>query len=372
MNVLSLFKRKYYPLNTIEISTQALRDNYDYLSKFDSELSIAPVLKSNAYGHGLQLVGKILDNVGAPFLCVDSLYEAYELKKVNIKTPILIMGYVHPKNLKTRELPFTYAVYDKEQVLAISKYQKQSSIHIFVDTGMHREGINIEELPDFLKFVKDLKNIRVDGLMSHLGAADQNLMTEKQLENFNKAKEMISTAGFNPTWFHIAASGGLLHSKEYKKKMGNLARCGISIYGIDPEGKDKNLRPVLELKTTLNQIKYIKKDERIGYDFTYNAKKNMTIGILPLGYFDGVDRRLSNKGFVSINNTLCPIIGRVSMNLTTIDITEVKNPQVGDVVTVYSKVISNKNSIYSSSDLSGTIPYDLLIRLATSTKRIVV
>jgi|SRR5579885_482547 len=365
-------KKPYYPLNRIEISKEALLHNYQYLSCLASGIAVAPVLKSNAYGHGLVLVAKMLDDLGAPFFCVDSLYEAYELLKHKIKTPVLIMGYVNPQNLKVKKLPFSYAVYDREVVSAISKYQPHAAVHIFVDTGMHREGILLSQLPEFLSYIKSFGNLRVAGLMSHFAAADHstNTFTKKQVENFAKAKEIVLSVGFSPKWFHISASGGLLNHETYRGCIGNLARAGISLYGIDPEGKDKNLQPALRLTTTLHLIKKIPKGEKIGYDFTYTAEKNMMIGILPLGYYDGADRRLSNKGFVSINDVFCPIIGRVSMNLTTIDITAVKNPQIGDKVIIYSSKPDDKNSIANSAKICGTIPYDLLVHLASSTRRI--
>jgi alanine racemase len=372
MNILSVFQRKYSPLNTIEISEKALRANYYYLSKLSPDVMVAPVLKSNAYGHGLQIVAKILDAVKAPFYCVDSLYEAYELQKSNVRTPILITGYVDPTNLKGRELPFSYAVYDEEQVAGISKYQKNPAVHIFVDIGMRREGILISELPEFLDYIKKITNIRVEGVMSHLSAGENRSMTKKQLEQFEIAKQLVYTAGFRPKWFHVAASSGLLHHADYKDKIGNLSRCGIALYGIDPEGKDRQLQPTLAFKTTLNQIKTIKKGDKVGYDSTYTASKNMTIGILPVGYYDGIDRRLSNTGSVLINNELCRIIGRVSMNLTTIDISNLKHAQVGDTVIVYSNKPSDKNSIFHASFLPETISYEFLVHLAPSTKRKVV
>lgn len=372
MNILSFFKRKYHPLNTVEVSAQALRANYQYLSKLSPDVQIAPVLKSNAYGHDLQIVGKILDDVGAPFFCVDSLYEAYELLKINIQTPILIMGYVNPENLQTKKLPFSYAVYDEEQLTAISQYQQIVSIHIFVDTGMHREGIQLSDLPEFLSFLKEFPQIHVDGLMSHFSAGENKIVTKKQLKNFEIAKDLVKVAGFRPQWFHIAASSGLLHHVDYNDNIGNMARCGIALYGIDLEGKNKYLQPALTLTTTLNQIKELKKGETVGYDQTFTAKKNMMIGILAMGYFDGIDRRLSNTGSVLIDNIVCPIVGRVSMNLTTIDISDVKDAQVGNKVIVYSHRLVDNNSVLHAANSAKTIPYDLIVHIPESTKRIVV
>src|SRR5581483_5638239 len=137
-------KRKSYPLNKIYLSQKNLFHNYKYLTSLDPKIQIAPVLKSNAYGHGIELMGQVLDRVGVPFLCVDSLFEAYQLKKVGVKTPILIMGYMDPQSLMIKHLPFSYAVYDLALAKAINDYQKGAEVHIFVDTGMHREGVGIE------------------------------------------------------------------------------------------------------------------------------------------------------------------------------------------------------------------------------------
>ena len=374
MSLSPLFKKSYYPLNTIEISSSALLNNYRFLSGLTDDVTVAPVLKSNAYGHGLTLVAKILDSVSAPFFCVDSLYEAYELLKNKIKTPILIMGYVNPDNLKVKKLPFSYAIYDDALVAGISRYQPQAGIHIFVDTGMHREGISVEDLPGFLGYIKSFGNLKVEGLMSHLGVGENPATpgTKKQIENFKKAEEIVRQYDFAPVWRQIAASGALLHNKDYKENLGNVARCGIALYGIDPEGKDLgHLQPALQLKTTLNQVKHVRKGEGVGYDFTFTAKKDMTIGILPLGYFDGVDRRLSNKGLVLVSNVACPIIGRVSMNLTTVDLSGVESPQVGDEVIVFANNPSSKNSIYNAALQCDIIPYELLVHLYSSTKRVI-
>lgn len=370
---LPFIRNNYQTLNTIEVSESALIHNYRYLSQL-SDLKISPVFKSNAYGHGLQLVAKILDKFEAPFFSVDSLYEAYELLKIGIKTPILIMGYTNPENFKGKKLPFSFAVYDKLTLETLYKYQPQAGIHLFVDTGMHREGIRIDEFKEFLEYASQFKGINIEGLMSHFGASDKydNKLTLEQVENFVKAQKMLKQFGFIPKWIHHGNSSAILHSSKYKKKIGNVVRAGIDTYGIDPEGKNTTLQPVLRVITTLNQIKSLKKGESVGYDFTYKAKKNMKIGILPYGYYDGLARRLSNKGIVTIDGVACPIIGRVSMNISTIDISNVPSPYIGQKVVVYSSNKIDSNSIYNASMKAETIPYILLVHLASSIKRIVV
>lgn len=371
MSLISLFKKTYIPLNSIEVSASALKHNYEYLHT-SSGLAIAPVIKSNAYGHGLISAAKILDTFDAPFFCVDSIYEAYELLKAKIKTPILIMGYVSPQNLAIKRLPFSFAVSTKEMLGTLRKYQPDARIHIFIDTGIHREGIPIDEVSNLVKFLKT-KNIPVEGLMGHFAASDNlSSLTQEQVLNFQRAQALFLAAGIQPKWIHHANASGVLNYKNYKGKIGNVARTGIALYGIDPERKNIHLQPALTFNSTLVQIKELPNGASSGYDFTFTAKKLMKIGVVAAGYNDGVDRRLSNKGCTKIGDTYCPIIGRVSMNLTMIDITGVKNPKVGDKVEIFSSNPKDKNSISAAALLCGTIPYDLLVKLTTSTKRIIV
>lgn len=147
--------------NTIEISTKSLLANYRYLSSLNSQIKIAPVLKSNAYGHGLVEIAQILDPIGAPFFCVNSFAEAYALWKKEVKTPIHIMGYVDPSDLHEETFPFSYTTYNYEQLEAINKYQPGSDIHIFVDTGMHREGFRVNKLPALLKTLQQFPHVKL-------------------------------------------------------------------------------------------------------------------------------------------------------------------------------------------------------------------
>lgn len=369
------FRHQYQTLNRIEISHSALISNYQYLSSLSKDLKIAPVLKSNAYGHGIVLTAQILDSKGAPFFCVDSLYEAYELYKTKIKTPILIMGYTDPENFKVKKLPFSYAVWDLKTLEVLNKYQKGAGIHLKIDTGMHRLGIPISELPLFIKQLKQFPNLRVEGLMSHLASAQNihNPIFQLQLDNFKKAQYILHQAGTSPQWIHLGASEAILNPEIRKEiaQISNLGRAGLALYGISPSKTDSKLKPVLQLTSKIVQIKELQRGEKVGYDGIFTAPKNMIIGVLPIGYFDGVDRRLSNIGSVVVGGVECKILGRVSMNITTVDLTQIKNPKLGQEVTVYSSDSQNKNSIKESAKVCQTIPYDLLIHLAPSTKRVV-
>lgn len=367
----------YQPLNLIEVSRQNLVNNFNFLSHINRRIKVAPVLKSNAYGHGLEQISKIFTTQDAPagafpFVCVDSLFEAYQLKKFGVKKDILIMGAVDPRNIRFNRYDFIYALFDLDLVKALNEYKPNSRVHLFVDTGMNREGIKVNDLPVFLQELKKLKNIKVEGLMSHLAQADNPkcLLTQKQLNNFKNAQKIVNQAGFHPKWIHILNSDGLLNRISTPGvEIQNLARTGLALYGIS---QNPHLKPVLTFKTKIIQIKKLLKGERVGYDTTFKASKNMVIGILPVGYNDGVDRRLSNKGLVLVDNTICPIIGLISMNITTIDLSKVKNPYIGQEVIIYSDNPADPNSIQNTAKLCKTIPYELLIHLHPTTKRVVI
>lgn len=365
-------RKSYKPLNKIEISKRNLVNNLKFIRSLNKDIAIAPVLKSNAYGHGITLVAKVLDELNCPFLCVDSIFEAYQLLNAKIKTPILIMGYVDPSNLTIKDLPFSYVVWDFSQALEIAKYQKQAKFHIFVDTGMNREGVKLEELEELLLKFKNTPELRVEGLMSHLAIYTHNEPYPKlQIENYQKALEISRGVGINVKWVHPAQSGGLLN--KYYNVDANMVRSGIAMYGIDRENISKgHLKPILSLKTKIIQIKQISKGTRVGYDSTFEAKKDVVVGVLPIGYNDGVDRRLSNLGVVEVDGVFCPIIGRISMNVTTIDITEVKRPSLGQEVIIFSMDSKDPNSFENAAKLCQTIPHDLLVGLTPSMRREIV
>ncbi len=216
--------------------------------------------------------------------------------------------------------------------------------------------------------------------MTHLAVANNknNPLTKLQIKNFARAKEKILKKGFTPKWFHIGGSDSLAW---VDPKLANVIRVGRILYGItchpDPSGgiplykrqKIDSLLPILELHSTITQIKHLKKGEAVGYDATFSAQKDMTIAVLPLGYNDGVNRNLSNKGIVKISGIECPIVGLVSMNMITVDISKVKSPKVGDNAIIFSSNLQDKNSIENSAKLINTNPSNLLVSLHSSTRR---
>lgn len=344
---------QYFPLNRLEVSKKKLIENYHKACLINKKIKVAPVLKSNAYGHGLEIIGKVIDSLNPPFICVDSIFEAYRLLKIKVRSKILIMGYVDPENLKFKKLPFSYAVSDINQFNNVLKYQPQSGIHVFVDTGMHREGILLDDLDKFLKGIPKEKRRNIEGIMSHLAASEEpeNKYTLDQVKNFRKALMIFKNNRITTKWQHLANSYGLTNSKVLKiDNVSNLARVGLFLYN-----------KVGRLFTHVIQIKKLKKGDKVGYNFTYTADKDIVMAVMPIGYNDGVDRGYSNKGRVFIKGTECPIIGRVSMNITVVDVSDVKNIKVNDVAEV--------DYMYP---LPKRIPYQSMIGINPELKRVLV
>jgi len=346
----------YHHLNTITVFPDRLKHNLGTLQKI-SNIPCIPVVKSNAYGHGLKLLAKIWNTYDSPFVCVDSLFEAYELQKYGYKKDILIMGFVDSRDIPRWKHKFHYACSEISYALTITARCKKAKLHLFLDTGMHREGIETVDKQDIETLTIIPKNIV--GVMTHLAAADNPEASQKQINGFQKQIKQLGHHNITPKFQHIFASGWVIWLTTYTWNCGNIARTGIAYYGYGhPE-----LLPALRCHTRLMQMKHLKKGESAGYDGTFTAKKDMIIGILPIGYNDGLDRRFSNKWTLMIRDTLCAILGRVSMNITIIDISLVKNPTIGEEVVFISEESSSPVSLEKQAKAIDVIPYDLLVHL---------
>src|SRR3989338_8894920 len=366
---------RHTPLVEITISKERLLSNLHFFQKNNQGLGIAPVLKSNAYGHGLALVAKIVDKENIPFIIVDSYHEALVLRNEGIRSKILIIGYTPLDNILKQKLHnVALTIVSLEQLQEISKHLKRpAKFHLKIDTGMHRQGILPASVNYAVSLIRANPKIILEGICSHLAEADsiRQEFTKNQITVWNEVVERFKQEFTNITYFHLLLSSGAFYSKSITA---NVLRLGISLYGIDPSERKRipELLPVLEMKSIISGTKIISKGEHVGYGITFEASKNMRIATIPSGFYEGVDRRLSNKGFVKIGDTFCPIVGRVSMNITTIDVSEVTNATLNTPVTIISKNYLDKNSIEESAKLAGTSSYDLLVHIQQGLRRRVV
>ncbi|MDO8482415.1 MAG: alanine racemase [bacterium] len=363
---------RHTPLVEITISKERLLGNLHFFQKNNQGLGIAPVLKSNAYGHGLALVAKIVDNENIPFVIVDSYHEALVLRNERVRSKILIIGYTPLDNVLKQKLPnVSFTIVSLEQLQEISKHLKRPArFHLKIDTGMHRQGILSTSVDYAVSLIHANPKIILEGICSHLAEADSQRQefTKSQIKVWNEIVERFKKEFIDITYFHLSLSSGAFYSKSITA---NVLRLGIGLYGIDPSERKRipELLPVLEMKSIISGTKMIEKGEHVGYNITFVAPRKMRIAIIPAGFYEGIDRRLSNKGFIKIGDTFCPIIGRVSMNITTIDVSEVTNATLNTPVTIISKNYSYKNSIEESAKLAGTSSYDLLVHIQQGLRR---
>jgi alanine racemase len=359
-------------LNKVVLSKNALLHNFFLLHNLDNSKHIFLNLKSNAYGHGIEEITLLLKELKQTTLVVvNSIEEAQLVSKLNIKQEVLVTGYVLPSNLINITSNIKFAVWSIKQCKEILGKLPKSKLHLFIDSGMNREGIKFEELKnDIVKYNQYIPNI--EGILSHFSSADEpnSLENAKQIETYNICTKYLENNGFKFKYKHLSASSG--HIRGLTKIICNSSRIGLSLYGINPLTNSKlKLTPVLSLYSTLIQVKDVMKGEKIGYNATYTVSHNMTIGILPIGYADGIPRELSNIGYVKYKNKFCKYVGRISMNLCAIDISEIKNPKVGDSICIISNNTKNLNSVTNISNLTKKIPYQILIGINSNIIRLI-
>lgn len=365
---------KYQHIVEVLISKENILHNLSEYEKAYPDFLFAPVLKSNAYGHGLVEVAKILDKENSPFFVVDSLYEARLLKHHKIQTPILIIGYTMLKNIQnynTKNFIFTVVSLEELRILA-EKIHKNTRIHLKIDTGMHRQGILISEIEEAINLIKENRYLVLEGVCSHLADADNEdkSITLNQISKWKKVVEIFKDKFTYIKYFHLSATAGV---SVMDKEFTNLVRLGIGLYGISlTNDSDLDLKPALAMKSIISTLRDLEKGGSVGYNHIYTLEERAKIATVPTGYFEGVDRRLSNLGFFKIKNNFAKIAGRVSMNMTSVDVSHIPGLKIGDEVLVISEKTEDENSVVNIAKKINTIPYEILVHIPSALHRKVV
>lgn len=354
----------------VEVSEDALLGNLTSLRATAPGWSIAPVLKSNAYGHGLRLVASLFEREGgSPFFCVDSYFEAETLRMEGIRTPLLVMGYTPRSVIENNSLQHvSFVITSLEQ---LSEIQDSSiSIHLKVDTGMHRQGIDQKDLDAALDIITS-SSLSLEGVMSHFAASEDitSSLTKHQIEVWNHVVGVCRKRIPSITYYHIANSGGIAHHKLINA---NCARAGIGLYGINPGTIKEPLTPALRMVSRISEIRTLGPGESVGYGGTFTTDKEMKIATVPVGYFEGVDWRLSNRGSFLVHGKRAPLVGRVSMNITSCDVTDIEGVRREDEVIIISEKDESPCSVSSLARVCGCIPYEVLIHIPQHLRRVVV
>jgi len=327
------------------------------------------VVKADAYGHGAVECSRRLVSEGIDWLGVALVEEALELRNAGVSTPILCLGGFWPgQESALLENDITPVVYQIDRAESLNSAAVRSGrpirIHVKIDTGMGRLGVRFDEVEQFATELKEFDHLRVDGLMTHFAVADElekTAITDLQIRRFYDALEIFKNAGFDPTHIDLANSPGAVVHPESR---GNMVRLGGILYGfggdILPNGvATPDLKPVLSLRSRIAQLKHIPAGGGVGYGHIFTTERDSLIATVPIGYHDGYRRGLSNKAKVIVNGTFAPVVGRVSMDWITIDVTDVPGAVEGDDVIL----IGEENGLSCKAEdlaaLVGTISYEI-------------
>ncbi len=342
------------------------------------------LVKGNAYGHGLCETATVLLAAGIDMLGVEAIGEAVTLRAVGVHCPILLVGPIPPANvplLVSHRL--TPVLVSPEQVQLVGDFACQAAceldVHLKFDTGMHRQGIMPAELPVLLDLLAKYPGLRIGGVATHLARADeaeQPEWTRRQLDQFHAMIATLAAAGMHAPIRHAANSAAALLWPEARLDM---VRFGIALYGLWPgpavqraSAAKLTLRPVMTWKTRVGAVKAVPCGGSVGYGGSYVTRRASRIAVLPLGYYDGYSRSLSELGQVLIHGQRAPVCGRVSMDLMTVDVTDIPAVQPGDEVVLLGQQGMSAISAEEMAAWLGTIHYEVITRINPLIPRIVV
>ena len=345
-----------------EIDINSLKSNFLHVKKLiGNGTGIMSIVKADAYGHGAVAVSKALfDLCGSQLFGVATVDEALELRESGIKAPVLVLAGINSNEAKTVvECGLTPTVYSLRIASILNQYASKLGVqlgyHLKIDTGMTRLGVGIEELHGFMDEILRFKNLKMEGLFSHLANADMELVdyTMKQIRIFKDIHSIVNQAGVFPKYLHIANSSAI---QRFPTSHMSLVRPGIMLYGSGIDQKVK-LSPVMKLKTRVIQLKKVPAGIPVSYGGTFITKRPTVIAILPIGYADGYMRALSNRAKVSTKGYSAPVAGQVCMDLTIIDVTDVPGIKEDDEVVLFGDELVTVEDI---ARWAGTISYEIL------------
>lgn len=360
-----------------EISVAAIAHNLSHVKS----LCTAPVLavvKADAYGHGMSRVAKgLVGQHGLLGFGVALAEEGLDLRLAGISGPILVLngvyGGAHRRVLDADLWP---VVYDIDEVRAFAEAADGPfGVHLKVDTGMSRLGVPFRELGAFLDALADVPRARLDGVMTHLASADVDAdapgsQTFAQLERFERALDAILARGHAPKWVHAANSAGTLR---FPRAQYGMVRTGVVLYGVSPDGQvDAHLQPAMRLRSEVIALRRLEPGDAVGYNGTFVAERPVHLATVPVGYGDGIMRTLSNRGAMLVGGKRCPIVGNVSMDLTTLDVSEVPDVAIGDEVVILGEQGDEAIHAEELAVWAGTIGYEVLTNISRRVPRVYV
>lgn len=353
-----------------EIDLDALASNFQTVGRLvGADVKVMCVVKADAYGHGAVECARRLASEGADWFSVALPEEGIELRMAGITQPVLCLeGFWAGQAALCIQNNLVPVVYLREQAASLDAAARAAGVvadvHVKIDTGMGRLGVRYDEAAEFASSLHEFKNIRVDGIMTHFAAADdpdRNCFTDDQLARFNAARDAFREHGHKPTFEDLANSAGLFARPDAR---GNMVRPGGALYGLwrdvlQPQAEPPSLRPVMSVRSRIAMLKWVSVGESLGYGCTFVATRRTRVATLPIGYHDGYTRALSNRGHVIMRGTYAQVIGRVSMDLTLIDVTDIQGVEMNDLVTLFGTDGELSVPAEELARTAGTISYEI-------------
>ena len=363
-----------------EIDLSALAHNFRIIrNQCGGGVKIMAAVKANAYGHGAVECARRLEAEGVDWFGVALPEEGAELRAAGTTKPILCLGgFWKGQEELCLQKDLTPVAYRLDMIELFDSAARKAGviadIHIKVDTGMGRLGVRADQVSEFCDRLKGFANIRVEGLMTHLASADDESredFTREQFDKFAQSIEVFHERGFQPTHIHTANSAAAFALPA----QGNMIRPGGSLYGFrrdvfPPNFEAPGLRPVMALYSRIMLLKRVPKGERLGYGGTFETKRDSLIATIPIGYNDGYTRALSNRGRVIIRGQVAPVVGRVSMDMTLVDVTDIQGVAPDDQVTLLGKDGDASITAEDIAETAGTISYEITCGISDRVPRV--
>jgi alanine racemase len=363
-----------------EIDLDALASNFHRVrERVSPGVKVMAVVKANAYGHGAVRCAERLVAEGADWFGVALPEEGIELRRAGIRQPILSLGgfWQGQEQLCLRER-IVPVVYHLDMIEALDRAAREAQtiadVHLKIDTGMGRLGVRYQETGEFADALRAFRNIRLEGVMTHFAAADNpelNCFTAEQVARFRRAVETLRERGHNPTYCDMANSAGTF---AHPSSWDNMVRPGGVLYGLwrdilPPAIDAPRLSPVMSVRSRIMLLKRVQPGETLGYGCTFEASREMIVATLPIGYNDGYVRGLSNRGRVIVRGQYAPVVGRISMDLTLIDVTDVSGVALNDCVTLVGEDGGLSISAEEIAKTAGTLSYEITCGISARVPR---
>ena len=369
-----------------EVSLTTLRQNFRTVQKHvGANVTVCAVVKADAYGHGAVECSRALEAEGARWLGVTSLDEAIPLREAGVGANILLMtGFWRGEEGEIIRLHLTPTVWEPWHIESLDRAaaalgRAQHPVHLKVDTGMGRLGVGLDQLSGLLDGLKSAKHLMLDGLSTHLAASEimDAPSVAEQERNFDTARRMVEEAGMKPVFVHMANTGAVISRRE---TWNSMVRPGVALYGyylpFQRAGREVSggtlrlaVKPVLTWKTRILSLRDFRANQPLGYGATYVTKAPAHVAVLPVGYADGFNRQLSNRGRVIVREHYAPIVGRISMDLTLADVTGIPGVAVGDEVILLGTGEGLSVDALEHAELANSTPYEILCNISKRVPR---